>query len=182
MTNQQMSTHAIVEPPAKTSSFFLKMFLLGICSTIGFTAIALLEIRPLLQGPDRTDIIIVTIITIGFFVLVDLLVLYYYLSYICYFASSIEIDSHGIRRVKNGIVKEQYAWTDVAGFYINAEHTPTDNDWILITDTFLNAPTKRLFHIRGYFGVKLSKHIIFQLSYTSEKASLLKQFAEERPV
>ena len=73
MTNQQMSTHAIVEPPAKTSSFFLKMFLLGICSTIGFTAIALLEIRPLLQGPDRTDIIIVTIITIGFFVLVDLL-------------------------------------------------------------------------------------------------------------
>ena len=182
MTNQTKNTFAIIEPPAKTSAFFLKMLLIGICSTIGFAAIALLEIKPLLQGPQRTDVIIGTIITVGFFVLVDLLLLYYYLSYLSYFTSFLEIDSQGVRRVKNSKIKEQYAWKEIAAFYINTEHEPIDNDWIIITDSFLNAPTKRLFHIRGYFGVKWSKHIIFQLSYTSEKASLLKQYAEERPV
>ena len=168
----------MVEPPHRTAKFAAKLFLCSVLSTAVLLAFVIFEIKSFPAGTDLSDVIAGAYISVGFFVLVDFLALYFYLSYVFYFASELVLSAEGIRRVRNGAVKEQFSWQEIAAICINPQHRPLESDWIMVMGKLPKKRSKRLFQLRGYYGIKWSKCILMQFSHTAEKEAAIRAFFE----
>ena len=159
----------IVEPSHKIPRLLSKLVWIGPCSTLLLALVGFLEIRTIPSEVDLHDVYIGAAICLGFFVLVDLLILYYFLSYKLYFSSDIVLDENGLRRLRHGLEKEQYFWSEISAVYLRADHSRPESDWMVVTKAPLRKPSRLLFEAPGYFRVKWSRNLLLYLSYSSEK-------------
>ena len=180
MSEESSQVFPMIEPPMRPARFYLLLFLSGCCIPLLMFAYLLLELPSFPAGADLSDLYWGSSLCIGFFVLLDLLVLYYYLSFRIYYASSVVMDRDGIQRVKNGIVKESYRWEELAAFYVNSKHTPANADWIILTSKPLAKPSRSMFRLRGCLNVKSKSGRVMQFSFSPQKEELLERYIQKR--
>ncbi len=170
----------MITVPTKVKRFCLCLFFVCLFLTLASIGIVIIIIKSFPNNTDITDVLWGSVIFIGFFIFLDLILLYFLFSYIIYYSSTVRIDNFGIKRVRDGIIKEQYAWKEIAAFYINSSPTHLGENWVILTTKLLDKPSKKMFRIRGYLGISLSSQIIMQLEYSNSIELELEHFVLKR--
>lgn len=170
----------MITVPTKVKRFYLCLFFVCLFLTLASIGIVIIIIKSFPNNTDITDVLWGSVIFTGFFIFLDSILLYFLFSYITYYSSTVKIDNFGIKRVRDGIIKEQYAWNEIAAFYINSSPTHLGENWVILTTKRLDKPAKKMFRIRGYWGIRLSSQIIMQLEYSNSIELELEQFVVKR--
>ena len=174
-------TFRMIEPPCKTAKEYFRFVCIGFFTIIMYAVMIFPVICQVeADDPDRVPLTLIAWVGIVFFVLAELGMVYIYVTHVFYYSSDIQIDSTGLQRMDKGEIKERILWSEVAKIYMRKNGNNSQENLIIVTKIPLAKPTKKLFKLRGYFGIRYSKNILLCMSYSKEKEEVLRVFAESK--